>query len=93
MRIAHIRTSHLNRSDEVRSVRERLEHVRGVAGVAAIPSMGLTSVLYDEQAIDPVRISDELLLALEEALASVACGSNLRGSDTHAALVGCGDRV
>lgn len=36
----------------------RVEHLRGVVGAAAVRSMGLLSVLYDEGRTDPVRIAD-----------------------------------
>jgi hypothetical protein len=37
-----------------------LEGLRGVAGVVAVRSMGLITVLYDEQRTDPLVISGEI---------------------------------
>jgi hypothetical protein len=37
-----------------------LEGLKGVAGVVAVRSMGLITVLYDEQRTDPLAISGEI---------------------------------
>lgn len=37
-----------------------LEGLRGVAGVVAVRSMGLITVLYDERRTDPLAISGEI---------------------------------
>jgi len=80
VKITHIRTSHLcEGEDDERRVRTTLEHVSGVAGVASIRSMGLTSVLYDEYTTDPARISDDLLFALQTSLLAESAADAAQG--------------
>jgi hypothetical protein len=61
MKIAHIQLSGSASGGRMGRLTERIEHLRGVAGVAVVRSMGLLTVLYDELRTSPVAISDAIV--------------------------------
>ncbi len=60
MKIAHFQVEEADSSARLRTLQRALRALPGVAGVVAVRSMGLLSVLYDEARIDAVRIADEI---------------------------------
>jgi hypothetical protein len=64
VKIAHFRTGEQGQERSPETIDALMQHAPGVAGVVSIHSMGLTTVLYDEQRTDPMRISDELVQAV-----------------------------
>lgn len=67
MKIAHFQVPCVVADAAMASITARIERLRGVVGAAAVRSMGLLSVLYDEGRTDPVRIADAVAASVAEA--------------------------
>ncbi len=61
MKIAHFQVEQADTSARLKTLQRALRALPGVAGVVAVRSMGLLTVLYDEARIDAVRIADEIV--------------------------------
>lgn len=69
MKIAHLHVSRPKsgvRAGAIAAIAARIEHLRGVAGVVVVRSMGLLTVLYDERRTDPMALSDAVVAATGE---------------------------
>jgi copper chaperone CopZ len=60
MQAVHIKTHGMKCQDCTALVEQSLLHIRGIRGVVAVQSMGLTSVLFDEAVIDSDRIAESI---------------------------------
>lgn len=67
MKIAHLQVGRRKSGGRIGAIAARIERLRGVAGVVAVRSMGLLSVLYDEGRTDPVAIADAIITVEDEA--------------------------
>jgi hypothetical protein len=63
MKIAHFQVDQPKAESRIAALTACIERIRGVAGVVAVRSVGLFTVLYDERRIDPVTISDAVVAA------------------------------
>jgi len=66
MKIAHLQIGKRKSGGRFAALAARIECLRGVAGVVAVRSMGLLSVLYDEARTDPVAIADAIVVAADD---------------------------
>ena len=73
MQVIHITTTGLQTSDDVTLVEAVLRMLAGIADVAAVRSLGLVSVLYDEEQIGPRTVL--------RAIRSTGYGARLARSD------------
>lgn len=60
MKIAHFQVEEADSMVRLQTLQRALRALPGVAGVVAVRSMGLLTVLYDEARIDALRIADEI---------------------------------
>ena len=67
MKIAHLQIGKAKSGGRFAALAARIECLRGVAGVVAVRSMGLLSVLYDELRTDPVAIADAIVVAGDDS--------------------------
>ena len=67
MRVTHVRTGGVSTEYDATFIKIAVGMVDGVRDVAAVPSIGLISVLYDDERSDPTDIIEAVCSAGFEA--------------------------